>query len=241
MKKRIKDFLRKVGYEVSKYSPAHSTHALQKQIILQNQFDLIIDVGANSGQYGITLREIGYKGKIISFEPLPATYELLSENARKYQNWEIHNFAIGNQEGSIEINVSENTYSSSILSITDTHVNTIPESRYVAQESIRIKKLTDAISAEYLSRYSSILLKIDVQGFEMAVLEGASPLLPSIKMVQTELSFAPLYKHGPLYNDIFKKMEESGFEFFTLIPEFFDLKSGRLLQADGVFLNKLFR
>jgi hypothetical protein len=75
----------------------------------------------------------------------------------------------------------------------------------------------------------------------MAVLEGASPLLPSIKMVQTELSFAPLYKHGPLYNDIFKKMEESGFEFFTLIPEFFDLKSGRLLQADGVFLNKLFR
>jgi FkbM family methyltransferase len=238
MKKKLKNIFRKLGYEVSKYSPAHSTHALQKQLIKQNQFDLVIDIGANSGQYGILLREIGYTGKIISFEPIPAIYAHLQIIAAKDPNWEVHNCAIGNQDGTIAINVSENTYSSSILPMLHTHLDAAPESRYVKQENIAIKKLPSVLTPDYLSQYTSILLKIDVQGYEMPVIEGAIPLLPMIRMVQTELSFVPLYEHAHLYTDIITKMKETDFELFTFIPEFIDLSSGRLLQADGVFVNK---
>ncbi|QHT68840.1 FkbM family methyltransferase [Rhodocytophaga rosea] len=238
MKKTLKNLFRKLGYEVSKYSLAHSAHALQKHLIQQNQFDLIIDVGANSGQYGVLLREIGYVGKIISFEPIPAIFTLLQKTASQDSKWEIHNYAIGNEDGTISINVSENTYSSSILPMLNTHLEAAPESRYVKQESIAIKKLSSILTSAYLTKYKSILLKIDVQGYEMPVIEGAIPLLPGIKMVQTELSFVPLYEQAPLYTDIIEKMKETGFDFFTFIPEFIDQSSGRLLQADGVFVNR---
>jgi FkbM family methyltransferase len=237
MRKQLKDIFRKLGYEVSKYTPALSTHALLRQIVRHNNFDLVIDIGANSGQFGVILREIGYTGKIVSFEPIPAVYKLLLQTAEKSSNWETHNYAIGNQDGTLNINVSQNTYSSSILPMLHSHLEVAPESKYIKQESVQIRKLSSVLSVQDLKKYSSVLLKIDVQGYEMPVIEGAITLLPIIKMVQTELSFVPLYQHAPLYSEVMDKMRELGFDFFTFIPELIDLTSGRLLQADGVFVN----
>lgn len=238
MKSLLKKVLLKAGFEIKRYTPINSVNALMRKIILQNKTDLLIDVGANSGQYGKLVRELGYEGDIISFEPIKSVFENLKSNANYDKNWRTENFAIGIKEEEALIHISENTFSSSILDIKDAHVSAAPESRYVSQERIRVMPLDKFITTDILNSHNSIMLKIDVQGYEMNVIDGAVSLLPSIKIVQAELSFLPMYSNGPLYKDVITRMDSLGFELFSLIPEFIDPNSGRLLQADGIFFNR---
>lgn len=89
-----------------------------------------------------------------------------------------------------------------------------------------------------MSEVKNIYLKIDVQGFELEVLKGATAILSKVKVVQLEMSFVPMYKNGPLFGEILSFLDMIGFELYTIIPEFRNEISGRLLQADGIFVRK---
>ncbi len=78
----------------------------------------VLDVGANVGQFAELLRLMGYRGKIISFEPLRAAYQELAAKAAADGNWEAHNFALGMQCGHATINVSNYSVLSSLLPLT---------------------------------------------------------------------------------------------------------------------------
>jgi len=239
MKVLIKKTLRKIGLEVQRFLPECSDAARMQCILHHHEIDLILDVGANVGQYANYLREIGYAGKIISFEPLSSAHEQLIAVSRKDPLWEIApRAAIGDRDGEITINISKNSVSSSVLPMLALHKSSASESEYCASETVKVFKL-DTIAPAYINKNSqSTYLKIDVQGLEKQVLEGASQILRFIKGIQLELSLVPLYEGETLFRDMLDNLDKLGYELYAVIPGFTDMKNGRLLQLDGIFFRK---
>ncbi|MEZ4857337.1 MAG: FkbM family methyltransferase [Flavobacteriaceae bacterium] len=209
---------------------------LRRRMTLWNHFEIktILDVGANRGQYGKLSRTIGFKGTILSFEPLSLAYSKLEKEAKKDQNWHIFNFALGDTKETVSINISDNLYSSSILDITETHVSGAPQSVYKDSEEIQVDTL-DAVFPTLKDKKGNIFLKIDVQGYEKNVLEGAKETLKQIKGIQIEMSLQELYKGEMLYYDMITYLGNLGFTLYSLENGFYNKETGQLLQVDGIF------
>jgi len=235
IKKTIKKIFRELGFDLIRYNPVSSHNARILKFFSTYNIDAVLDVGANIGQFAMGLRESGYKGRIISFEPLSEAYSHLLINSKKDPNWIIApRMAIGNEEGKKSINISGNSVSSSILKMTNTHIKGAPESVYISSEEVYINKL-DNIWGTFLKNKNNIFIKIDVQGYELQVLEGAINILPKIKGVQIELSLVPLYENQLLFLGMLDYITNLGFELCDISPGFRDIQSGKLLQFDGIF------
>lgn len=232
---RIRKLALNFGVELNRYNPAQSQNARMARLLAHHRIDLVLDVGANTGGYGQSLREIGYCGDILSFEPLEDAYAELQHVSRDDPHWHIApRMAVGAEDGDIVINVAGNSTSSSVLPMHDTHVQAAPLSRYVGTQRVPLHRL-DGIRHDVLTPVRRTLLKIDTQGYEMAVLQGAASLLPNVRGVQLELSVVPLYEGQTLYREIIEWLSERGFELWNIVPGFLDESSGRLLQFDGIF------
>jgi FkbM family methyltransferase len=196
----------------------------------------IFDVGANTGQYAESLFDIGYTGKIISFEPLMDAYKVLLQKKKKNKKWQIaERCAIGEQDKEISINISDNLVSSSILPMLDDQVKYEPGSRYIGKETVQMFKL-DTIYPKYIENDDILFLKMDVQGYEKYVLMGSEKVLDLLIGVQLECSLVPLYQGEMLFIDTIRYLESKGFTLHEIIPGISDHKfSGRLLQVDCIF------
>jgi len=228
MKSVLKRAIRSFGYELRRYR--HLT-----KILASRRIDLVFDIGANVGQYAKSLREHGYRGRIVSFEPVSSSWEQLVDAASRDPLWEVApRCAIGEKDGEIEIHVSKNLLSSSTLEMLNLHLKNAPDSAYVRDEKVPLRRL-DSIFRQYLREGSSVFIKIDTQGSEMQVLLGAQQVLERAIGLQVELSFAELYKGQPLYDEFITYLRAKGFELWDIAPVFVDLRFGRTLQADAAF------
>ena len=233
--KIIKKVFRKLGFDLTRYNPASSQNARILEFFSIYKIDTVLDIGANIGQFAMGLRESGYKGHIISFEPLSEAYSHLLINSKNDPNWIIApRMAIGNEKGKKTINISGNFVSSSILKMTDTHIKGALKSAYIGSEEIYIDKLANVVG-NYLGNGENVFIKIDVQGYELEVLKGAVNILSKIKGMQIELSLVPLYKSQLLFLDMLVYITNLGFELWDISPGFRDRQSGKLLQFDGIF------
>ena len=235
-KKIIKKLSRSLGIDLKRYNIQTSEAAKMQRLLAYHNIDLVFDVGANIGQYAKLLRELGYSGRIVSFEPLSSAYSQLKAVSEKDPLWEIApQTAIGNQEGEIIINIAGNSYSSSALPMLDAHLESAPESAYSGSETVKLSRL-DTLAKDYIkSETKSIFLKIDVQGLEKQVLEGATAILPLVKGIKLELSLVPLYEGQVLFKEMIDIVEKLGYELYGIEPGFTAEKTGRMLQMDGIF------
>lgn len=235
IKQRINNFLRSFGFQLTQYPDLDLRR--RAKIIQGLNTDLILDVGANSGQYATLMRQLGYANQIISFEPLHTVFTTLQTKTEKDSKWDAHNFALGEKNYTTHINVSKNTFSSSILDISSKHVEAAPDSVVIEKEEIEVKTLNDFFPT-LQSKYKNSFLKLDVQGFEKNVLEGASNVLHLMKGVQLELSLSPLYQNETGFAEMLTYMNVKGFELVSLENSLVDDATAFLLQADGIFINK---
>jgi FkbM family methyltransferase len=227
--------LRKFGWNISRFTPASHPLAKRKWLMQRYEIDTILDVGANTGQYARQVRnELGYKNHIISFEPLKDAFSKLKYSAAADPLWECHNFALGDKNETTTINVSANSYSSSILAMLPKHLKSAPDSRYVTQEEITAKTI-DSIFDNLCSRSHHVWLKIDTQGFEERVLAGADRSLAKIDTVQIEMSLVPLYSGEFLFIDLFSLMSQRGYTLIALENGIHDKNTGQILQVDGIY------
>ncbi len=225
----------KIGYSISRFTPATHPIARRKQILASHKIDTILDIGANSGQFARQMRrDIGFTNRILSFEPLSSAYKLLKSNAKNDPAWEVFNFAIGETEEEREINIAENSESSSLLSMLPAHLKSAPDSNYIGKETIKIKTL-DSLFSDLCGTAQNIYMKIDTQGFESQVLKGAEKSLPKINTVQMEMSLVPLYEGELLFNEMLMLMGNKGYTLIAIENGFSDPASGQLLQVDGIF------
>lgn len=235
MQKLVKSFFKQLGFDVKRYSIAQNQTARLLKIISDNNINLIFDVGANEGQFGAELRELGYLGEIVSFEPLLDAYGKLCAAAQNDKLWMIApRSAIGEQDGDIEINIAGNSASSSILQMLDSHIDAAPTTANIGVEIVPIRKL-DSISSEYLKKKSNLFVKIDTQGYEDKVLNGGVHTMSQAKVIQLELSLVELYSGQKLIVEMIEKIKSMGFELWGLEPAFIDSNTGRMLQVDAIF------
>jgi FkbM family methyltransferase len=231
-----KNIARDFGVEVSRYRPDLSATA---QIVSTLKFlnvDLVIDVGANKGQFAQGILSGGFSGSIVSFEPLSEAHLYLSSLAKNVPSWHVHDrCAVGAVRNTVEINISGNSVSSSILPMLNAHQSAAPQSAYVGKELVNVVPL-DEVIFDYDNDARSIFLKVDTQGFEWQVLDGAEETLKKAKGVLLELSLVPLYDGQRLWKDMFYRLENLGFSIWALQPGFTDPASGRTLQMDAIFV-----
>jgi FkbM family methyltransferase len=235
LKHRLRQFLFGKNSEVSKNTPENHPMLRIKKLMAHHQINVVLDIGANAGQFAETLRkELGYAHKIISFEPLSTAFALLQKNAKADPLWDVFNFALGDQEQDSTLNIAGNSYSSSLLAMLPAHSDAAPESVYAGTETIKIKKL-DTLFNSLCPSGAKVFIKIDTQGFEENVLKGAAGSLPKIDLIQMEMSLTPLYQGEKLFDELHLLMKNKGFRLVDILPGFSDPVTGQLLQADGVF------
>jgi len=237
LKKRFKRIIHAAGYDVHSHNIFTSEEVLLQTILEHFNIRTILDVGANEGQFGSKIIDLGYSGKIYSFEPIVSVHKTLEVNASKFPQWTTINMGIGSKEEELMINVSENLASSSVFNVDQKSVEAEPATRTTHKEKIKITTIDSFVSKQKNLDYE-ILLKLDIQGFELEALKGARTSLAKFKLIQVELSFIPVYEQAPLYKEVIGFLEENDFEIFTLTPAFIDGKTGRMLQADGIFVRK---
>lgn len=202
-------------------------------------FETIIDVGGHEGGFAESMFKTGFLGKMVSIEPVAESYNKLNAKSRYNINWDTYKLAIGNNNEKTTINISENFVSSSLLDVNIDHVNAEQSSQYIKSEEVQVKRL-DTFLEEVSINCSTTMLKIDTQGYEMQVLEGLGEKIKSLKAIKLELSNKHLYKNSKLYFEISQFLYSHNYELISIENGFYDKKNYRLLQFDGLFLNKVY-
>lgn len=237
--KRLNAALRKRGYMVM-HVMNPNYHIGRRMLLMRNYgIDLVLDVGANTGQYAQKIRTLGYCGKIVSFEPMSAAYQQLSITAASDPAWECRHYGLGDREKTEQIHISKNSVSSSILGMLERHTDNAPNSTFIAEEQIQIHTLDAVFANEHWSSANNIWLKIDVQGYEHLVLAGAEKTLDNVTAIQIELSLQPLYDGQLTIVPMMEKLAALGFEPVAFEPGFANKNTGEYLQIDGLFRNRL--
>jgi FkbM family methyltransferase len=233
----IRGAMRRAGREVVPFDVLHFSELFRQKLMESRGISLVLDVGGNLGQTGEELRAGGYTGRIVSFEPLSAVFAELARVAAADGNWTAHNLAMGETPGTAEINVSGTAASSSLLPMAQRHVSMVPASAYSGVETVKVETV-DNLFQTTVKPAERVMLKIDTQGFELAVLRGAKRSLPRIEIVQVELSMVGLYEGQPKYYEVMRHLDEAGFDLANTIPHFFEQSSSQFLQSDAVFVRR---
>lgn len=194
----------------------------------------VVDVGANRGQYGRFLRQLGFNGRIISFEPVPGDYAVLRETAVADPHWQTHPLALGDQETSQRINVTSDSLFNSFLQ----------PNEFIIGQGLRIDETADvpvrrldALLPTLLADLPDprIYLKVDTQGYDLHVLTGAAGILPQVLALQSEVSARPVYDEMPDYLESIRFLNSLGYDITGLFPIARD-NALRVLEFDCVMV-----
>jgi len=209
-----------------------------KRVLDYHDISLVVDVGANEGQYGDRLRRAGYTGRLLSFEPLSETHRILADHAASDENWVVPPpMALAERSGEAQINVSAHSAMSSLRGFTPEMADLLDSAHFVATENVRLARLDDVID-DHAKKGDRILLKIDTQGTEDLVLDGAASSLPRIDLLQLELSIVPVYEGTRGFTDMIGHLAGLGYEPVLFLPGYFNRRTARLIEIDGIFARR---
>ncbi len=200
--------------------------------------DCILDVGANAGQHAMMLRrDVGFGGTILSFEPNPDVFAVLARRAASDPRWHVFNMALSNSDGTAPFNLMAADQFSSLEAPAESLDPVFVERNRVTRTvDVALRRL-DTLYPELRAAhgFSRVLLKMDTQGHDALVCEGAGGLLPGMIGVQTELAIRPIYQSGIGYRTMIDMLEAEGF-----VPSaFFANNKGhfpRIVEMDGLFV-----
>lgn len=193
--------------------------------------EMVLDVGANRGQFGLVAAHRWPKARLLCFEPLPAAVDVLRKVLPAPQA-EIRNVALSDAPGHVDLHISKADDSSSLLPIGKGQSTAFPGTEEVGVVTVRAARLDAELDAAEIARPA--LLKIDVQGGELQVLRGATGVLAHIDAVMVECSFVELYEGQPLAHEIVMFLAEYGLRLYGAgTPS--SGADGQVVQIDLVF------
>lgn len=193
----------------------------------------VLDVGGNVGQFAVASAKIWNPVRVYTWEAVPSCVDRLAKNVSSLSNIKIYPVALGEEESQISFNVNKHSHSSSILPLASGHIDAFPDAQEVDQITVEMSTLDILLDSEELQ--SPILLKIDVQGYELNVLRGANKLLKKVDYILLETSFKSLYEGEPIFLDVVQFMWERGFRFLRPVDWLSHPETGEILQADALF------
>jgi FkbM family methyltransferase len=219
-----------MGYELRQYTPLRSFAAARDALL--REVDAVVDVGANAGQYGELLRASGYRGRLVSLEPVSEAYEELRRRAAADGAWEAVRVAVSDSDGELTLNVTDDSRSSSALPRNERFAD---KPGWAPRESRTVPaRRLDGLVDELLRPGERAFLKVDVQGYERQVLDGAGAALGRFDGIELELSVTALYEGQPSLAEMLPLLAERGFRPVSLDPILLD-DDGLLMELDGLF------
>lgn len=237
IKKIITKIFKKFGYEIKRYNPKDDFNFLIVKCLNKFRVNCFWDIGANIGQTGLSIREHGYKGNIISFEPQNQAYQKLLKTSSKDNKWKIYHKCGVGRTGYKSINISKNSVSSSFLEMKKLHLNANPDSRFIKKENVKIVSLNKIFNSENKSSYRNFL-KIDAQGYEKEILESGKEILNKFVGISCELSIHELYKGETKFIDMIKYLKKYGYEVYSIHNSYYEIRFGQTYSIDVVFIKK---
>ena len=201
------------------------------------KLDLIVDVGANKGQFAESILGAGYKGVIISFEPQPDACEILIEKAKRWgDRWIIAPpMAIAEKNGTTEFTCFSANAMSSLLEPVSGIEGIVPHATVEKTITVKLEKLEDILWDIANISPQPFALKIDTQGSELRVLQGAEKLFQYSRLVQFESSLKPIYQDQPSYFELDLYMRNNEFTIVDLEPGYRHNESGVLIEYDVIY------
>jgi FkbM family methyltransferase len=235
IKKLINKSLNILGYNISKL-PSLENKINKGEYKWLQEFGIrtVIDVGANDGGFALLINKILPDAFIYSFEPINSCFIELQKNTSSIKNIKYFNYALGDKEEEKIFYQNEFSPSSSFLQVQQKHVEAFPFTANTKSINVLVEKLDNLNSSINFNK--KVLLKIDVQGFELNVLKGAQNVLKKIDMIFCEISFAELYKDQPAFGEILEYLENYNFKYFGNFEQLADPLSNKILQADAIFI-----
>ena len=231
---RLRKLARTMGFDIAPFPGAATHWPRLAEMLERHDITLVLDVGANIGQYATALRNNGYRRRIVSFEPLSAAHSDLTANADLDPDWIVApRCAVGSVPGETTINISPESDMSSLLALTDDAAEKFASVRPTASEAVPITTLATEIP-RYASAGDAVFVKSDTQGFEAEVLEGLGEAAKRVTGLQLELSLVPIYQGQPDYLSVLNRVGDLGFVPHLVIPGYFSRHHGQMIEFDVV-------
>jgi FkbM family methyltransferase len=212
--------MRRAGLDIIRYPSARLRGGQTSLVIDTMGIDVVLDVGGNIGQYGEFLRSLGYRGRIVSFEPVTKNAERLERIAERDGAWTVVRSALGAANSEVPINVTRSTVMSSLRKPTQP-TGLGKDIDVVYSEIVPVRRL-DCIFDKYVRADEQVFLKMSVQGWDLDVLAGAAGCLDRVKAVQSIVSIVPLYEGMADWLASLTTLRELGFVptgFFPLLHQ----------------------
>lgn len=234
----VKRFFYRFGFDIIRIGEKNDRSSVRSRLIELFNISLVIDVGANKGQYIQSIRSKGYKGSVISFEPGNLAFLQLKECSKLDASWKIFNNALGSKNESSKIYVAKHSMMSSLLpSNASAQIHFLEET--VSEQNIEVRTLDSFLNDQIINSTSNIWLKIDTEGYELEVLKGAEKLLENVKVIDIEVCFKGHRMGQPLIWDIYDYCLKKGFEFFHIGSFYYDYNdNGSAIIGDMLLIRK---
>jgi FkbM family methyltransferase len=238
-RRAVKGVMRRSGFEVRRTNVTGSVGSFAIALIRAKDLNCVIDVGANLGQYASMLREEGYRGPIVSVEPVTASFEALRARSADDAQWSAVQLALGAASGEQSINITGHSTMASFLEPAQEAIarwDFVDAAR--SNETVRTARL-DEVLDELVPGDDArrLYLKIDTQGWDLEVLRGADGVLDDVKVIQTELSFKPLYEGQVGYSEMLRYLDGLGYEIAGFFPIVYD-DNWSVIEADCVLVRR---
>lgn len=210
-----------------------------RAIMNATNINCVLDVGANVGQFGRFLRDEGFSGTLISFEPIASVYSELSRAIEKEPDWYCRRAALGELDGSAEINVSKNYVSSSLLTAKAWSISVEEGIEEFEKQLVPLHRLeTIWPDLPIPLPNASIMLKIDVQGLELQVLRGLGDRIGEIALFLLEASLVPVYDEEPKFEDVVAELRAMGLHPVWIGPGWSSQATKQVFQCDIAFARR---
>lgn len=240
MKYILKKLANMAGYEVSRKGNTHNSIDFHlASVFAKYEIDCVIDVGANVGQYGEFLRGIGYRGWIVSFEPVKSVFYELARKAKDDDKWACYHLALGEMVEEKTINVYSSSVFSSFLDANEYSKNIWKSLEDVMPEAVNVTRLDDIFTEiTNLTGSQNYYLKLDTQGYDLNVFRGAQNSLNKVRAMQTELSLIHVYEGMPAPYEALSEFHSNDFLISGCYPINRD-ESLAVIEYDCVLVKKL--
>ena len=206
-------------------------------LLRELRVDVVLDVGANRGQYADRLRRTGYRGRIVSYEPVAELAAALRRRAQGDDRWLVRDHALGEEDGEAEINVVPDSALSSLLGASEFGKEWTEKMRTSHTEAIRVRRLEDVLDEATAGvRDPRVFLKLDTQGFDLPAFRGAGERGQEFLGLQSEVSCVPIYEGMPRMAEQLTAYERAGFAITGMFPVSRDRPSLRVIEFDVVMI-----
>lgn len=202
-----------------------------RRLLEHHRIDLVVDVGANEGQFARRLRRI-YSGDIVSFEPIALPFDRLARTAADDPRWTVHQMALGSADATSVMHVASDTVFSSLLAANDFSRQRFRQSIVETEQVVTVRRLDDVLGPVLSARPTSrVFLKLDTQGYDLEVFRGLGQYVGTVAMMQSEVSLIPIYDGMPHWTESIATYERAGFAVAGMFPVNHDT-AGRVIEYD---------